>query len=42
MEVLFNGEIAKETKYKGYLVTKTGKVLSAKVKGGQGSVDDNN
>ena len=36
--MIFNGEEIKETKYKGYYVTKTGKVLSAKVKGGRGSI----
>ena len=39
MELLFNDEIVKETKYKGYLVTQSGKVLTAKVKGGQGKID---
>ena len=42
MELLFNDEIAKETKYKGYFVTESGKVLTAKVKGGQGRIDYDN
>ena len=39
MDLLFNNEIAKETKYKGYFATKSGKILTAKVKGGQGKID---
>lgn len=42
MELLFNNEIAKETKYKGYFATKSGLILTAKVKGGQGRIDYNN
>lgn len=40
--VLFKNEIAYKTKYDGYYVTKTGKVITVKVKGGQGSMDYSN
>lgn len=42
MEIIYNNEIAKETIFYGYFVTKSGKVLSAKIKGGQGKIDLNN
>lgn len=37
--VIFNNELFKETKYEGYLVSKTGNIISVKVKGGQGVLD---
>ena len=40
--ILFENEIAYKTKFDGYYVTKSGKVISVKVKGGQGSIDYNN
>lgn len=40
--VYFNNEKAYKTKYKHYYATETGKIISVKVKGGQGSVDYNN
>jgi hypothetical protein len=41
-EVIYKGEVAYKTKFKDYYVTKSGKLLTVKVKGGQGSVDYNN
>lgn len=41
-KIKFENEIAYKTKYVGYYVTKSGKVLSVKVKGGQGSLDYTN
>ena len=35
-EIIFENEIAYKTKYDGYYVTKSGKVITTKVKGGQG------
>lgn len=40
--IYFNNEEAWETKYKGYFATRSGKILSTKVKGGQGRIDYNN
>ena len=40
--ISFKNEIAYKTKYDGYYVTETGKVVSVKKKGGQGSLDYNN
>lgn len=39
--ILYNNEIAYATKYDGYYVTKSGKVITIKVKGGHGSLDYN-
>lgn len=39
--IYFNKEKAKKTKYNGYYCTKTGKVITVKVKGGQGKLDFN-
>lgn len=39
--IVFEGEKAYETKYKGYYATKSGYIISVKVKGGQGSIDTN-
>lgn len=39
--ILFENEIAYKTKYNGYYVTKSGKVITTKIKGGQGSLDYN-
>lgn len=41
-EIKFDNIIFKETKYTGYFVSKCGKIISIKVKGGQGAVDMNN
>lgn len=41
-QILFENEIAYKTKYEGYYVTKSGKVITVKVKGGQGKLDYNN
>lgn len=35
----YKGEIAYRTKYFGYYATKTGKIISIKVKGGRGKID---
>ena len=40
--IKYNNENAYLTKYYGYYATKSGKVLSCKVKGGQGRIDINN
>lgn len=40
--ILFNGEKAKQTKYEGYYVTKTGLCVTIKVKGGRGKLDFEN
>lgn len=37
--IIFNNELFKETKYEGYLVSKTGNIISVKVKGSQGRLD---
>lgn len=37
--VNYNGEIAYRTKYDGYYATKSGKIISVKVKGGCGRID---
>lgn len=37
--IIYKGEIAKKTKFEGYYVTKSGKVISVKIKGGQGRLD---
>ena len=41
-KILFNNEEAFATKCVGYYVTKSGKVISIKVKGGQGKIDETN
>lgn len=42
-QIMFNGEIAKQLKgFKGYYATKSGKIISIKKKGGQGTLDVNN
>lgn len=41
-EIIFKNEIAYKTKYDGYYVTKSGKVITTKVKGGQGNIDNTN
>lgn len=41
-QIIFENEIAYKTKYDGYYVTKSGKVVTVKVKGGQGKVDYSN
>lgn len=38
-QIIFNDEIAVKTKYEGYYCTKSGKIISVKVKGGQGKLD---
>ena len=38
-EIIFENEIAYTTKYDGYYVTKSGKVITTKVKGGQGRIN---
>lgn len=38
-EIIFENEIAYKTKYDGYYVTKSGKVITTKVKGGQGRIN---
>lgn len=38
-EIIFENEIAYKTKYDGYYVTKSGKVITIKVKGGQGRIN---
>lgn len=40
--VIYNGEVAYKTKYDGYYVTRSGKAISVKVKGGQGKKDYDN
>lgn len=40
--IIYNGEIAKKSSYEGYYCTPSGKVLSIKVKGGQGKMALNN
>lgn len=40
--MVFQDEVAYETKYKGYFVIRSGKVISTKIKGGQGSLNYNN
>lgn len=40
--IIYNNEEALETDYPGYFVTRSGKVISTKVKGGQGKIDYNN
>ena len=37
--IIYKGEIAKKTKFEGYYATKSGKVISVKIKGGQGRLD---
>lgn len=39
--IKYNDEIAKKTRWDGYYATKSGKILSVKVKGGQGRLDFN-
>lgn len=39
MQIYFNDEKCYETKYSGYFVTTSGKVITIKKKGGQGSMD---
>lgn len=39
--IMFENEIAKKTSYDGYYATKSGKVISVKVKGGNGKLDYN-
>lgn len=39
--LIFDGEEAKLTKFYGYYATRSGKIISIKVKGGQGSVNIN-
>ncbi len=41
-KLLFENEFAYKTKYSGYYVTKSGKVVTTKVKGGQGSLNNSN
>lgn len=41
-EIIFDGILFKETKYENYFVSKCGKIISIKKKGGRGSVDINN
>ena len=41
-EIIFDGILFKETKYENYFVSKCGKIISIKKKGGNGSVDINN
>lgn len=41
-EILFENEIAKPIFSQGYYVTKSGKIVSVKVRGGQGRLDYNN
>lgn len=38
-EIIFENKIAYKTKYDGYYVTKSGKVITTKVKGGQGRIN---
>lgn len=38
-EIIFENEIAYKTKYDGYYVAKSGKVITTKVKGGQGRIN---
>lgn len=38
-EIIFENEIAYKTKYDGYYVTKSGKAITTKVKGGQGRIN---
>ena len=38
-KIIFENEIAYKTKYDGYYVTKSGKVITTKVKGGQGRIN---
>lgn len=38
-QIIFNDEIAKKTKYEGYYCTKSGKIISVKVKGGRGKLN---
>lgn len=40
--VIFEGEEAHETEFEGYYCTRSGKVVTIKVKGGRGKVDYNN
>lgn len=40
--IYFENEIAKKTQYDGYYATKSGKIISIKVKGGQGKLDFDN
>lgn len=40
--IKYDNEIAKKTKWDGYYATKSGKILSVKVKDGQGKLDFNN
>ena len=37
--IIYKGEIAKKTKFEGYYATKSGKVISVKIKGGHGRLD---
>ena len=37
--IIYKGEISKKTKFEGYYATKSGKVISVKIKGGQGRLD---
>ena len=41
-EIIFDGILFKETKYDNYFVSKCGKIISIKRKGGNGSTDINN
>lgn len=40
--IKFEGETAKATRYYGYYSTESGKIISIKIKGGQGNVDPDN
>lgn len=41
-QIIYNNEIALKTKYDGYYATKSGKIITVKVKGGQGTLDYSN
>lgn len=41
-QIKYNNEIALKTKYDGYYATKSGKIITVKVKGGQGRIDYSN
>lgn len=40
--IVYENEVAYKTKYDGYYATRSGKIITVKVKGGQGSVDYSN
>lgn len=42
IEIYFNNELCYKTQYEGYYVTISGKIITIKIKGGQGKLNPNN